>query len=236
MAKVIWSPLVSSARGRLGGMIAQGGPGGAMLRAASNAPRRASAASQTAQADLTTASRMWADLTAAERALWCAIGRTYDPASTGPGRAFALGRRAFIRYALQYIHFGITVPTAPTVYPFVPLDRFLLAWDPDSEGTFFLWYGPAGADVRLRVWLQQCPYYPQFSPRRPWMLGFDSKTDGGPIHIDPDPLVPWSLPSEPFAPFARFGVSSTWRARVSGLDNTGRVFAFDEGRADLVFP
>lgn len=232
MAKVLFSPLVSSVCGRLGPVVFQRGPGGAMARATASPSRRRSAAQDEARRDLAAASALWMDLDTPTRTLWASIGRAYDPANAGPGLAFALGRRAFIRYAVQYLHFGLVVPTAPTRWPFYDYGRWDLSWDPDSGGNFFLWYGPGGANVQLRIWLQEAPNWPHYSPRRPWMKAYDTRTDPAPFLYD----FTWCLPPEPFAPFARFGQVSSWRARVSGLLNDGRVFSLDWGRADLFFP
>ena len=232
MAKVIFSPLVSSVSGRLGPVVFQGGPGGAMVRAAAYPPRRYSGPQQEAQHDLAAASALWGTLDNTTRALWASIGRAYDPASAGPGLAYALGRRAFIRYAVQYLHFGLSVPVSPVRWPFYDYGRWEMLLDPDSGGNFWLWYGPGGPNVQLRIWLQEAPHWPRYSPRLPWMKAYDTRTD-------PQPFVyntVWALPPEPFAPFARFGQVSRWRARVTGLLEDGRVFSLDWGLADLVFP
>ena len=232
MAKVIFSPLVSSVSGRLGPVVFQGGPGGAMARATASPSRRRSSAQAEARRDLATASALWMELDATTRTLWASIGRAYDPASAGPGLAFALGRRAFIRYAVQFVHFGLEVPTAPTRWPFYDYGRWILAWDPDSGGNFWLYYGPSGADAQLRIWLQEAPNWPRYSPRAPWRKAYDTATDPAPFF---DGTL-WALPPGPFAPFARYGVSSFWRARVSGILSDGRVFWLDWGEAYLTFP
>ena len=232
MAKVIFSPLVSSVSGRLGPVVFQGGPGGAMARATASPSRRRSAAQDEARRDLAAASALWMDLDTTTRTLWASIGRAYDPASAGPGLAFALGRRAFIRYAVQFIHFGLEVPTAPTRWPFYDYGRWMFAWDQDFGGNFGLIYGPSGTDAQLRIWLQTAPNWPNYSPRAPWLKAYDTATDPNPFLYDST----WCLAPEPFAPFARFGTSSFWRARVSGILSDGRVFSLDWGEAHLVFP
>lgn len=232
MAKVVFSPLVSSISGRLGPTVFQNGPGGAMVRAAVSTSRRFSPAQQVARQDLAAASALWAGLDTTTRTLWASIGRAYDPASAGPGLAYALGRRAFIRYAVQFLHFGLAVPTAPTRWPFYDYARWVLTWDPDSGDNFWLYYGPFGADAQLRIWLQEAPNWPNYSPRAPWRKAYDTATDPPPFQY----TTMWVLPPDPFVPFARFGTSSFWRARVSGILSDGRVFSLDWGEAYLAFP
>lgn len=232
MAKIVYSSLVASVSGRVGAAVFQNGPGGAMVRAAANPTHRASARRQQVQHDLAAASALWASLDNTTRALWASIGRAYDPASAGPGLAFALGRRAFIRYAVPYLHFGLEVPVSPVRWPFYDYGEWWLTWDPDSADNFLLWYGPGGADVQLRIWLQVAPYWPSYSPRAPWLKAYDTRTDPAPFQIG----TAWALPPEPFAPFQRYGQTSFWRARVSGILQDGRVFSLDWGRAFLVFP
>ena len=232
MAKVVFSPLVADVRGKLGPVVFQGGPGGAMLRAHYHRPARESFALQQARTDFSAASKLWETLTEQERALWASIARAYDPAKAGPGLAFSLGRRVFIRYASQYIHFGRTVPTAPLLWPFYDYGAWYLAWDPDSGNNFFLWNGPGGANVSFRIWLQEVPFYPRYSTRSPWLKAYDTLTDPAPFVYN----TVWSLPPGPFEPFERYGQVSRWRAKVSGILNDGRVFFLDWGLADLVFP
>lgn len=235
MAKIIFSPLVADVAGKLGPVVFQRGPGGAMIRAASAARPRMSARLQTARADLAEAARAWEALDLTTRTLWASIGRPYDPASAGPGLAFTLGRRAFIRYAVQYIHFGRTVPTSPTSWPFLDLARALLTWDPDSQGQFLWWYPIGATAADFRIWLQAAPHYPQYSTRAPWLLAYDTAT------MPKNQVLPGSSPPvyylEPayFAKFQRYGNGTTWRMRVTGIHDDGRVMDFDDGRAYLFF-
>ena len=232
MAKVIFSPLITSARGRLGSFVAQGGPGGSMLRALSPARPRASAALQESQRTLAAASRAWNNLPVLERRTWASMARAYNPSSAGPGLAFSLGRRLFIRWASQFLHFGLPLPPIPSRWPFYDYGRWVIYWDPDSGGNFWLLFGPSGASAELRIWLQAAANWPKYSPRSPWLKAYDTLTDPHPFLYD----CTWCLPPEPFAPFARFGQTSFWRARVSGILSDGRVFSLDWGEAYLAFP
>lgn len=235
MAKIIFSPLVADVAGKLGPVVFQRGPGGAMIRAAAATRPRASARQQASRADLAAAARAWETLDLTTRTLWASIGRPYDPASAGPGLAFTLGRRAFIRYAVQYIHFGRTVPTSPTSWPFLDLARALLTWDPDSQGQFIWWYPIGATAADFRIWLQAAPNYPQYSTRAPWLLAYDTAT------MPKNQVLPGSSPPvyylEPayFAKFQRYGNGTTWRMRVTGIHDDGRVMDFDDGRAYLFF-
>lgn len=232
MAKVIFSPLVSSVSGRLGPVVFQRGPGGAMARATASPSRRRSAAQDEARRDLAAASALWMDLDNPTRTLWASIARAYDPANAGPGLAFALGRRAFIRYAVQFIHFGLAVPTAPLRWPFWEPGTWSLEWDPDSGGNFWIFGGSTSASSRLRIWLQVAPKWPHYSPRAPWLKAYDTATDPAPFFYN----GVWALPPEPFARFVRYGQVSFWRARVTGIEQLGRVYSLDWGTASLVFP
>lgn len=235
MAKIIFSPLVADVAGKLGPVVFQRGPGGAMIRAAATTRPRISARLQTARADLAEAARAWDALDLTTRTLWASIGRPYDPASAGPGLAFTLGRRAFIRYAVQYIHFARTVPTSPTSWPFMDLARALLTWDPDSQGQFIWWHPIGGTAADFRIWLQAAPNYPQYSTRAPWILAYDTAT------MPKNQILPGSSPPvyylDPayFAKFERYGNGTTWRMRVTGIYDDGRVMDFDDGRAYLFF-
>lgn len=235
MAKIIFSPLVADVAGKLGPVVFQRGPGGAMIRAAAAARPRMSARLQTARADLAEAARAWEALDLTTRTLWASIGRPYDPASAGPGLAFTLGRRAFIRYAVQYIHFGRTVPTSPTSWPFSEVSRAWLTWDPDSQGQFIWWYPIGRTAADFRIWLQAAPNYPQYSTRAPWLLAYDTAT------MPKNQVLPGSSPPvyylEPayFARFERYGTTVLWRMRVTGIHDTGTVFSFDDGLATLTF-
>lgn len=235
MAKVIFSPLITSASGKLGSVVFQGGPGGAMLRASAYRPPRPSAALQDSQRCLGDAARLWSSLDAVTRTLWASIGRSYNPSATGPGLAFALGRRAFIRYAAQFLHFGRTVPTSPPRWPFLDVSNAHLAWDPDFSNMFGWWYGVQGATVDYRIWLQECPGFPQWATRSPWLLAYDTLTQPRQTAVPgTSPTIYGLLPAE-FAPFERFGVVSRWRLRFSGIDTEDRVFSYADGLADLVF-
>lgn len=231
MAKVVFSSLVSSVSGRVGPSVFQNGPGGAMVRATASAPRRFSAAQQEVRQDLAAASALWATLDNTTRALWASIGRAYDPATAGPGLAYALGRRTFIRWAVQYIHFGLEVPVSPVRWPFYDYGQWTMSWDPDSDDNFIMWQGPGGANTQLRIWLQAAPYWPHYSPRSPWLKAYDTKTDPRPVQIG----TAWCVPWEPLLPFKRYGAETWWRARVTGLLQDGRLFSLDWGLAGLVF-
>lgn len=235
MAKIVFSPLVADVAGKLGPVVFQRGPGGAMIRAAAATRPRMSARLQTARADLDEAARAWEALDLTTRTLWASIGRPYDPASAGPGLAFTLGRRAFIRYAIQYFHFGRPVPTSPTSWPFSEVSRAWLTWDPDSQGKFIWWWPIGGTAADFRIWLQAAPNYPQYSTRSPWLLAYDTAT------MPKNQVLPGSSPPvyylEPayFARFERYGTTVLWRMRVTGIHDSGTVFSFDDGLATLTF-
>ena len=235
MAKVIFSPLVANVRGKLGPVVFQGGPGGSMLRANPYRQHRTSAALQDAQRCLGDAARMWKALDVTTRTLWASMGRAYNPSSAGPGLAFSLGRRAFIRYASQFLHFGRTPPTSPTRWPFLDVSRAYLSRDPDLSNMFGWWNGVQGATVDYRIWLQACPAFPQWATRSPWLLAYDTATQP---HQTPvpgcSPTIYGLLPAN-FAAFERFGAQSFWRLRFTGIDTQDRVFSFDDGIASLVF-
>lgn len=235
MAKVIFSPLVSSIRGRVGSFVAQGGPGGAMLRTVAAARPRQSPALAQAQRDMAAASRLWKTLTAEERALWAAIARQYAPASAASGLAFSRGRFAFIRYASQFLHFGLAVPTAPEVYPFSGLWDFVMTWDPDTTPGYAFTFGGSAPFAQLRIWAQHAPYWPQFSTRQPWIPVYDTTTDPVPT-IGTEPGATWyNVPVEPFARLAVYGNPTKFRARISGIMDDDTVATCDDAYLYLPF-
>jgi hypothetical protein len=235
MAKVIFSPLVSSVSGKLGAAVFQGGPGGSMVRENTHRRPRMSAALQDSQRCLAEAARRWAALDVTTRTLWASIGRSYNPTATGPGLAFSLGRRAFIRYAVQFLHFGRTVPTSPTVWPFLDVSQAFLSWDPYFSNMFGWWNGVSGATFDYRVWLQACPAFPQWATRSPWLLAYDTATEPRQTAVPGSSPTMWGLLPSYFERFEQFGASSSWRLRFSGIDTLDRVFSFDDGIANLVF-
>lgn len=236
MAKIVYASLVSNVSGKVGATVFQRGPGGAMIRAASHTRPRQSAKAQDARRCMSEASQLWRDLDSVTRAMWASIGRIYDPTSAGPGLAFALGRRAFIRYVYQFLHFNRTPPTSPTSWPFRDQTSAELAWDPDSQGMFMWWRGIGGATVDYRIWLQTAPGWPHYSPRSPWLLAYDTATMPRQTTLPGTSPPIWALDPAYFAPFVRYGVTSFWRLKFTGIDTSDKVFSFEDGTASLVFP
>ena len=236
MAKVIYSPLVSSLSGRLGSVVAQNGPGGAMLRALSGARPRRSPALQAAQSALGAASAAWRALSADERAFWAAIARAYDPAGAGSGLAFSLGRQQFIAWHMAHAAFLLTAPSAPARYPWGPVFRPALFWDPDTNPDLALTVGCRSRPVQTRITLQLAPFWPQYSSHQPWRQAFNSATDGALVWTISGDGYYTTVPIAPFLKFERFGVTSLWVMRITILDELGTILRADDGYASLVFP
>lgn len=236
MAKVIYSPLVSSLRGRLGSVVAQGGPGGSMLRALSGARPRRSLALQSAQAALGAASAAWRNLSVTERTFWAAVGRQYDPASAGAGLSFALGRRQYIAWHIAHAAFSLATPSAPEWYPWGPVFRPLLFWDPDTDPDLALTLGCRSRPVQTRIALQFAPAWPHFSSHQPWRQAFNTATDGALTWTASGDGFYTTVPIGPFLQFERFGASSLWVMKITILDELGTICRADDGTASLVFP
>lgn len=215
MAKVVWSPLVSSARGRLGGLVAQGAPGGDVLRALVRPPGRLSEASGAARAAFTAAASAWRTLTPTQRLYWAAVARPYSPTSPGPGLSVSLGRQAFVSWYSALVGFGVT-PTllTPLVEPFLTVAALVWAVpEPYSPGDNVLVEMPA-APLHFRLWVRYAPNFPQFSGRGPWVLAYDTTRDGA-LSWSGGPRWTAEIPDS-FADIVdRYGAGSWFEARCT---------------------
>lgn len=215
MARILLSPLAADLRGKLGGFIAQRGPGGLSLRAPSTSSRVPSARQRDASAVLARASATWRTLDTPSRALWGAIAREYSPSAVGPGLASSLARASFVRWLSGFLLTGGT-PTrlTPLVYPFSPVSAAgLVLGDPTPADAFLLVDVPV-TPVRAALWLQHAPNFPQYAGRGPWRLVYTSAEDPGLTWTKPS-VYRAALPLDRFLPLAGFGLTSFWRLRLT---------------------
>lgn len=215
MAKVVWSPLVSSARGRLGGFVAQGGPGGDVLRAAVRPARTDSAAAQSTRLTLARASQAWVALTPTERLFWGAVARPYSPTSAGPGLSASLGRRAFVSWFSALDSFGVS-PTlnCPMSDPFQTIAALVWAVpEPYAPGDNCI-VEMAAEPVHFRLWVRYAPSFPQFSGRGAWILAYDTTRDGA-LSWSGGPRWVCEIPDSAADIVDRFGAGSWFEARCT---------------------
>jgi hypothetical protein len=98
MAKITYGPLITSANGKIGGVVFRAGRTGPVAQAAPTVQRAKTPGRELAKAALQACSIAWARLSESDRKAWS----TYATPSVRPGQVFtpspALGRAAFFRW------------------------------------------------------------------------------------------------------------------------------------------
>jgi len=234
MAKITLSGLVSDLRGKLGGCVAQVGPGGLVVRApaarkTSRTPYQARAAGILARSVAD-----WRALDSEARTLWASIARAYSPNAAGVGLAVSKGRGDFIRWRSAFYETGAPVVSAlPTAYPFDSLGlAAAVLSDPDpADGLLAL--DMAAEPLEVVLWVRFAPFYPYLTGRGPWTPFFRSGEYPALVWT---PGEYWSapLPRAAFAPLLRRAVPSDWELRASVVSVAGTVARSGSGVAAVL--